>query len=98
MENGSDPRHLKIRTSRAGEDAIVVAVENTGPSIPADTLERSFESFFTTKDGGLGLGLTISRSIVEAHGGRLWATSEDGKGTVFSFTLPVTDEEPDAGA
>ena len=74
-----------------GNDAIKVAVQDTGHGIPSETLEHIFDPFFTTKNSGLGLGLSICRSIVEAHGGRLWATSDTENGTIFFFTLPIVD-------
>jgi len=66
-----------------------VAVRDTGVGIEPQQTERLFEAFFTSKPNGLGMGLAISRSIVEAHGGRLWATPNDGPGVTFQFTLPV---------
>jgi len=66
-----------------------LAVADRGAGIPADGIERIFEPFFTTKEHGLGLGLMICRSIVAAHGGRLWATNNPDRGATFAFTLPV---------
>ncbi|HEY2137937.1 MAG TPA: PAS domain S-box protein [Xanthobacteraceae bacterium] len=81
-------RHLTI-TSRVGENADVsIMVEDTGSGIDPAHLERIFDPFFTTKSNGMGLGLSICRSIVEAHGGRLWATPRRSCGTVFHLTLP----------
>lgn len=90
------PRDLTIRTTPAGRGAIEVAVRDTGQGIPPGDLEHIFDSFYTTKAGGLGLGLSICRSLVEAHGGRLWATSDAGNGTIFRFVLPVRAEGHDA--
>jgi signal transduction histidine kinase len=70
-------------------EAIEVRVRDCGPGIPAAQLEAIFEPFFTTKAKGIGIGLSISRSIVEAHGGRLWAQNEADGGARLSFTLPV---------
>ncbi len=89
------PPQLTIRTSKNGSDAILVTVEDNGHGIPPETLEHIFDPFFTTKESGLGLGLPICRSIVEAHGGRLWATCDAGNGTVFKFTLPIDEEGHD---
>lgn len=83
------PRILRIRTQRQVSNAVLVTVEDTGCGVPPDDVERVFEPFYTTKTHGLGMGLAISRSIVEAHGGRLSATSHDGHGTTFEFTIPV---------
>ena len=84
----SDRRHLTIQTSAVQGSAVEVAVRDAGPGLPAENQARIFDPFFTTKPSGLGMGLAISRSIVEAHGGRLWATANEGIGTVFRFTLP----------
>ena len=73
--------------------AIEVAIHDTGPGMPAEVLARAFDSFFTTKPNGMGLGLSICRSMVEAHGGRLWADSNVGEGTTLQFTLPAAKEE-----
>ena len=89
----SSQRQLSIQTSAADNGAVEVAVRDTGPGIPSVNLARIFDPFFSTKPSGLGMGLAISRSIIEAHGGRLWATSnEQGIGTVFRFTLPGAKE------
>ena len=87
-----DRRHLSIQTSAADSGAVEVAVRDTGHGIPAANLARIFDSFFSTKPSGLGMGLAISRSIIEAHGGRLWANSSEGIGTVFRFILPSAKE------
>jgi len=84
------PRLLTIRTA-ARDGMVEIAVHNSGTEIPAEDLERMFRPFFTTKSTGLGMGLSISRTIVEAHGGRLWATSSRESGTEFHFTLAVAD-------
>lgn len=84
------PRLITIRTA-ARDGTVEIAVHNTGNEIPAEDLDRLFQPFFTTKSTGLGMGLSISRTIVEAHGGRLWATSSRESGTEFHFTLPVAD-------
>jgi len=93
---GSDvgPRRLAIHTSTLSDGSVEVAVRDTGPGFCAEALAQIFDPFFTTKSSGLGMGLTISRSIVEAHGGRLWATSDEGIGTVFRFTLPAARGNP----
>jgi C4-dicarboxylate-specific signal transduction histidine kinase len=86
------PRVLIVRSQKEEANAIRVAVEDAGVGIAPQDLERIFTPFYTTKPGGLGLGLVISRSIIEAHGGRLWATPNEPRGTVFQFTLPSGDE------
>ena len=82
------PRELVIRTQRSeNDDEVRVAVQDSGIGLDPGSRERIFQAFHTTKSGGLGLGLSISRSIVEAHGGRLWAVQNDPRGTIFQFTL-----------
>jgi C4-dicarboxylate-specific signal transduction histidine kinase len=83
------PRILRVRTERPEPGTVRVSVEDSGGGIAPDAIERVFEPFYTTKTQGLGMGLTISRSIVETHGGRLWATSHKTSGVAFEFTLPV---------
>lgn len=83
------PRVLRIRTARAKRRLVRVEIRDTGVGIGPTQARRLFEPFFTTKPNGLGLGLAISRSIVEAHGGRLWATPNRGPGMTFQFTLPI---------
>ncbi len=90
-ESPAEQRHLTIHTSARRRGVVEVAVHDRGHGIAADALDRVFDPFFTTKSGGLGMGLAISRSIVEAHGGRLWATSDGESGTVFYFTLPAAE-------
>jgi PAS domain S-box-containing protein len=85
----ADARQLTVRTRRL-ENAVEVAVRDTGSGIPADSLPRLFDAFFTTKRDGLGLGLAIARSIVESHGGRIWAEDHGGRGASFCLTLPVS--------
>jgi hypothetical protein len=81
-------RDLLISTERTQPDEVLVAVRDSGPGIDANDLERVFETFYTTKSDGTGMGLSISRSIVAAHGGRLWADVNSPRGAVFRFTLP----------
>ena len=85
------PRLLHIRTDMPEAGAARVAVQDAGIGIDPQQAERLFQAFFTTKPNGLGMGLSISRSIVEAHGGRLWAAPNNGPGATFQFTLPVEE-------
>jgi two-component system sensor kinase FixL len=82
-------RKLSVRTSMSAGGEIEVAVSDTGRGLPADKTEQVFTPFFTTKSDGMGLGLAISRMIIEAHGGHLWLTSNQKRGVTFRFTLPV---------
>jgi two-component system sensor kinase FixL len=84
-------RRLTIRAGREAQDRVRVSVEDTGPGLTARQLQRLFTPFYTTKPDGMGLGLSISRSIVEAHGGKLWAEADSRKGAVFSMSLPTAD-------
>ena len=71
---------------------MLVAVRDSGPGLAPTALEHLFEAFHTTKPNGLGLGLSICRSIIESHGGRLWASANSPRGAVFQFTLPAQSE------
>ena len=82
------PRELLITTVRSQENGVLVAVRDSGPGINPEHIERVFEAFYTTKSSGVGMGLSICRSIINAHGGRLWAESNEPRGAVFQFTLP----------
>jgi len=82
------PKELLISTGKAEPSGALVAVQDSGPGLEALMLERVFESFYTTKPTGFGLGLSICRSIIEAHGGRLWASKNRRRGATFQFTLP----------
>jgi signal transduction histidine kinase len=86
------PRELWIRTQPYESDTVLVTVQDTGIGLDPQSMTRLFESFYTTKPEGMGLGLSISRSIIEAHGGRLWATPNNGPGATFQFTLPAESE------
>ena len=95
LRNGSDamsrvddrPRELLFRTE-IEDDRVQLSVQDAGVSFEPPTLERMFQPFYTTKEDGMGIGLSVSRSIIENHGGRLWATPNDGPGVTFSFSIP----------
>jgi signal transduction histidine kinase len=76
--------------SEAGDGQLLVSVSDTGVGLVPEQAEQIFRAFFTTKDDGSGMGLPISRSIIESHGGRLWAAATSGRGATFQFTLPAT--------
>jgi C4-dicarboxylate-specific signal transduction histidine kinase len=88
MAAADAPRELRISTATVEAGGLRVAVQDSGPGLKAAMLERVFESFYTTKPTGLGMGLSICRSIIEAHGGRLWASANQRRGSTFQFTLP----------
>jgi len=92
-ESAPQQRELTIHCQADGEAGVELRVEDTGEGFAADSSERMFETFFTTKADGLGMGLSISRGIIEDHGGRLWATPGPGGGAVFYVTLPRGDQE-----
>jgi PAS domain S-box-containing protein len=81
-------REVLIATSRAEPDSVLVAVKDSGPGLAPASADNIFEPFYTTKPGGLGMGLSICRSIIEAHGGQLWLSANVSRGAVFQFTIP----------
>jgi PAS domain S-box-containing protein len=81
-------REVSIRTEQDGSGGVLVAVQDSGPGLKPESLDRLFDAFYTNKPDGLGMGLSICRSIVEAHGGRVWATANVPHGAVLQFTLP----------
>jgi len=86
------PRELLIST-RQDHKGVRVAVHDSGPGIRPEHLDRIFNSFYTTKPSGTGMGLSICRSIIDAHGGRLWAEANEPRGTIFQFTVPGAEKE-----
>jgi C4-dicarboxylate-specific signal transduction histidine kinase len=86
-------RALVIRTGQGDVDYVQVSIRDTGVGLDSRQLEHIFEAFFTTKAEGVGMGLSISRSIIESHGGRLWAVANQGSGATFQFTLPIAEKE-----
>ena len=82
-------RELLITTEQTQDGDVLVSVRDTGPGIDPAHIERVFEPFYTSKPSGVGMGLSICRSIIDAHGGRLWAETNKSKGAVFQFTLPA---------
>jgi len=86
------PRHLVIRTARDDGDRVRLTVQDAGVGFEPQSVERLFEAFYTTKSGGMGMGLSVSRSIIESHHGRLWAAPNDGPGATFAFSIPRGSE------
>ena len=90
---GDGPRVLVVRSDPDAAQGVLVTVRDSGPGLDPQHLDRLFDAFYTTKPHGLGLGLAISRRIIEAHGGRLWATANVPRGAVMQFTVPRGNEE-----
>ncbi|GEP60394.1 MHYT domain-containing protein [Reyranella soli] len=90
-------RRLLIATGKDASGRVLVSVQDSGPGLKPESVERLFDSFYTTKPGGTGMGLSICRSIVEAHGGRIWATPNAGPGITMQFTLPINDQATASG-
>jgi signal transduction histidine kinase len=94
MQSVTDrPRELTIGSRRDGEHQVLVTVKDCGIGIPAENVDRLFSAFFTTKASGMGMGLSICRSIIGAHGGRLWAEPNLPQGAAFYFTVPLGQED-----
>jgi signal transduction histidine kinase len=89
MSGVAEERRDLLVNSEATEEGARVGVRDTGPGLRPESLPRLFEPFYTTKPDGMGMGLSICRSIVEAHGGRLWATGHTSQGAFFQFTIPA---------
>ena len=83
------PRHVRIRTERESGERVRMTVRDVGVGVDPQCVDKLFESFYTTKSNGMGIGLSISRSIVERHHGRLWAEPNDGPGATFGFSIPL---------
>jgi PAS domain S-box-containing protein len=100
VRNGSDamstvrdrPRRLVITTDRDGKDRVRLSVKDVGIGFEPQAVHRLFDGFYTTKDDGMGIGLSVSKSIIESHNGRLWAVNNGGPGSTFSFSIPCKDE------
>ena len=88
-EDTNESRLLRVQSRSDEPDTVLIAIEDSGPGIAPEIMDRLFEAFFTTKPSGMGMGLSICRSIVNAHGGRLWASPASPQGAVFQFTVPI---------
>jgi signal transduction histidine kinase len=89
---GAGPRALWVSSEPVAATEVVIAVRDSGPGLDPQSLDRLFDAFYTTKPEGMGLGLAISRRMIEAHGGRLWATANVPHGAVVQFTVPIGRE------
>jgi signal transduction histidine kinase len=99
IEAMKDTGGVLTMKSQLGEDGqIQISIHDTGPGLPLGKADQIFDAFFTTKPQGSGMGLSISKSIVEAHGGRIWATVNEGRGATFHFTLPPAPAERNSPA
>jgi C4-dicarboxylate-specific signal transduction histidine kinase len=103
LRNGSDamshvddrPRELLFRTEVEENNRVRLSVQDAGVGFEPQSLDRLFQTFYTTKEDGMGIGLSVSRSIIESHHGRLWATPNDGPGVTFSFSIPCVVDGPE---
>jgi len=86
-------RELLIGTRKDASSEVMVTVQDSGPGLDTESFHRLFDPFYTTKNDGMGMGLSICRSIIEAHGGKMWASSNDGAGATFQFALPPCGHE-----
>jgi len=106
LRNGADamstiedrPRELLVRTDRKENDQVRLTVKDVGVGLTHETADKLFEAFYTTKKDGMGIGLSVSRSIIEKHNGRLWAEPNAGPGATFSFSIPCAPRSPTAAA
>jgi len=95
--HGCERKELLVTTSTPDNGKVAVSVADTGGGLAAEIADRLFQPFVTTKPAGMGVGLSISKRIIEAHGGEMWAEPNPGGGTVFRFTLQSAPEASDAG-
>jgi NO-binding membrane sensor protein with MHYT domain len=93
MSEVDEPRELLVGSRKHESNSVLVAVRDSGTGLDLGSLDHVFDAFYTTKPDGMGMGLAICRSIIEAHGGRLWATPNDPRGAVFQFSVPTRQEE-----
>jgi signal transduction histidine kinase len=96
MKDVDGTRELIIQSQRGENGQVLISVSDTGVGLPPQQADKVFDAFFTTKAHGTGMGLRISRSIIESHGGRLWAVDNSPRGSIFCFTLPTSDQPRDS--
>jgi signal transduction histidine kinase len=92
-EVGEDGRNLAVGSSKYDLQSILITVRDSGPGLKVENSDRLFDPFFTTKPDGMGIGLSICRSIIEEHGGRIWAAPNAPQGATFHFTLPLHQKD-----
>jgi signal transduction histidine kinase len=95
MKDVDGTRELTIQSQRGDDGQVLVSVSDTGVGLPTQHADQIFNAFFTTKGDGTGMGLRISRTIVESHGGRLWASDSSPRGASFCFALPIKADAPE---
>jgi PAS domain S-box-containing protein len=88
------PRHVLVRTEREAGDRVRLTVRDVGVGLDRQSMDRLFDAFYTTKSGGMGIGLSVSRSIIESHRGRIWAAPNEGPGATFAFSIPCGPRQP----
>jgi signal transduction histidine kinase len=88
------PRQLLVKTEREAADRVRVTVRDVGVGLDRESLDKLFDAFYTTKSGGMGIGLSVSRSIIESHRGQIWAAPNDGPGATFAFSIPCEPTQP----
>ena len=94
-DNGDGPRVVNLCARQSEDGYVQIAVRDSGKGIDQSAMPKLFDAFFTTKAGGLGIGLRLTRSIIENHGGRVWAACNPDRGATLAFELPVKDHEED---
>jgi C4-dicarboxylate-specific signal transduction histidine kinase len=98
MRGSDDGRELIISTAEFDQGAVTVAVQDSGPGLETSKSERIFDAFYTTKPSGLGMGLSICQSIIQAHGGRIWAARAEPRGAIFQFSIPIARGDAEASS
>jgi len=88
------PRQVLVKTERDGDNRVLVSVRDAGVGVDREYMDKVFDAFYTTKSDGMGIGLSVSRSIIESHHGRIWASPNDGPGTTFAFSIPCRGNRP----
>jgi signal transduction histidine kinase len=91
MSDAGESREVLISTAADEGSGVLVSVRDSGPGLSSESLQHLFKPFYTTKPGGMGMGLSICRSIIEGHGGRIWATPNAGPGITVQFALPISE-------
>ena len=91
-EIGENQRKLLVASEKDGSNGVLVRIQDSGNGLDKESADHLFDAFFTTKARGMGMGLSVSQTILQAHGGRLWATPNSSQGATFQFTLPANNE------